>query len=302
MGRAGWRRRKTALLIAVAVLAGGIGVVAYATHLLRRTELQTIDARFSIRGTQRAPARTSCSCRSTTPRCRNSQRRHLHSEFPFPRAYDARVIDHLREAGAQVIAVDIQFTQPTDPTDDTGARRSDRTGARQSRAGHHRSRRRRRHRGARRQLSCSANWARGRRARGLTVDTDGAVRRFPLRIQRPAELPGRRRSGNRQPATACTRSLFEADGTLPIDFAGPPGTVHAYSFSKVLTGEYPTERCSPARSSSSARQRRSCRTSTPPPRPTAARCRGRKSGRNAVSTLSSGACRCATRPAGSTCC
>ena len=56
MGRAAWRRRKTALLIAVAFLAAGLGVVVYATHLFRRTELQTIDARFSIRGTQRAPS------------------------------------------------------------------------------------------------------------------------------------------------------------------------------------------------------------------------------------------------------
>ena len=50
MGRARWGQRKTVLLIGVAVLAAGIGVGAYATHLLRRSELQTIDARFSIRG------------------------------------------------------------------------------------------------------------------------------------------------------------------------------------------------------------------------------------------------------------
>ena len=56
MGRAAWRRRKTALLVAVAVLAAGLGVLAYATHLFRRTELQTIDARFSIRGPKQAPS------------------------------------------------------------------------------------------------------------------------------------------------------------------------------------------------------------------------------------------------------
>ena len=56
MGRAGWRRRKTALLIAVALLGAGLGVLAYATHLLRRSELQTIDARFSLRGSKPAPS------------------------------------------------------------------------------------------------------------------------------------------------------------------------------------------------------------------------------------------------------
>ena len=52
MGRGMWRN-KTALLIAVAVFAAGVGVIAYATQVLGRTELQTIDARFSIRGTAR---------------------------------------------------------------------------------------------------------------------------------------------------------------------------------------------------------------------------------------------------------
>ena len=42
-------RRKTALLLAVALTAVGAGVAAYATHLLRRSELQSVDARYSIR-------------------------------------------------------------------------------------------------------------------------------------------------------------------------------------------------------------------------------------------------------------
>ena len=39
-----------------AALATGVGLLAYASQLLRDTELQTIDARFSIRGTQQAPS------------------------------------------------------------------------------------------------------------------------------------------------------------------------------------------------------------------------------------------------------
>ncbi|MCW3069692.1 MAG: adenylate/guanylate cyclase protein [Solirubrobacterales bacterium] len=52
MGR---QRRKTVALVGVALLAAGLGVLAYATHTLKRSELQTIDARFSIRGSQGAP-------------------------------------------------------------------------------------------------------------------------------------------------------------------------------------------------------------------------------------------------------
>ena len=62
--------------------------------------------------------RTSCSSRSITRRSDSFGTLTCTPSFPFPRAYEARVIDHLREAGAKVIAIDIQFTQPTDPTDD----------------------------------------------------------------------------------------------------------------------------------------------------------------------------------------
>ena len=56
MGATRRQRRKTISLLIVAALAAGIGVLAYATHLLGRSELQTIDARFSIRGKQAPPA------------------------------------------------------------------------------------------------------------------------------------------------------------------------------------------------------------------------------------------------------
>ena len=117
MGRAAWQRRRTALLIGVAVLASGLGALAYATHLLRRTELQTIDARFSIRGRER-PRSDIVLVQIDPPTLAELRRHGMYSEFPFPRKYEATVIERLREAGAKVIAVDIQFTQPTDNADD----------------------------------------------------------------------------------------------------------------------------------------------------------------------------------------
>ena len=47
------RQRRTVALLIVAAIAAGAGVLAYYTHLLRRTEQQTIDARFSIRGARK---------------------------------------------------------------------------------------------------------------------------------------------------------------------------------------------------------------------------------------------------------
>jgi len=234
MGRAGWQRRKMALLIAVALLAAGLGVLAYGTHLLRRTELQTVDARFSIRGTKRPPPGIVL-VQIDEATLRELEKRHLHSEFPFPRAYDARVIDRLREAGAKVIAVDIQFTQQTDPTDDndlieavgrahgkivlatTGVGPGGSTevlGGNELLAG----------------LGARAASAR------LTVDTDGVVRRFEYAysdLKSFAVVTQEVATGKSVPSSQFT------SGTLPIDFAGPPETFKAISYSKVLTGEFP---------------------------------------------------------------
>ena len=88
MGRARGQRRKRTLLIAVAVLAAGIGVLAYGTHLLRRSELQTIDARFSIRGKQAPPSNIELVAINPTTQ-QELRDHHLPSEFPFPRRYDA---------------------------------------------------------------------------------------------------------------------------------------------------------------------------------------------------------------------
>jgi adenylate cyclase len=232
MGRVGWQRRKVMLLIVVAAAAAGLSTLAYGAHLLRRTELQTIDARFSIRGSQRPPAGIVL-VQIDNATLAELEKRHLHSEFPFPREYDARVIDRLREDGAKVIAIDIQFTQQTDPVDDNDLIEAvgrahgkvvlattvvgpdgstEVLGGNQSLA----------------QLGARPASAR------LTVDTDGVVRRFEYGyngLKSFAVVTRELASGRR-----LSPSVFDG-GTLPIDFAGPPETFKSVSYSKVLTGE-----------------------------------------------------------------
>jgi len=232
MGRAAWRRRKTALLIAVAFLAAGLGALAYATNLFRRTELQTIDARFSIRGSQRAPSNIVL-VQIDPATLQKLREHHLYSEFPFPRAYEARVIDHLREAGAKVIAMDIQFTQPTDPTDDQDlAAAIERAHGKVLLAA----------------TEVAANGETkvfggnqvlselGTRAASAveTIDTDGEIRRFGYATNGLKSFP----VATAEVATGrrIRPSLFSS-GTLPIDFAGPPETLHQESFYNVLTGK-----------------------------------------------------------------
>ena len=235
MGRDGWRRRKAALLIAVAVLAAGIGVAAYATNLLRRTELQSVDARFSIRGPQH-PRSDIVLVQIDNATLQELERRHLHSEFPFPRAYDAQVIDHIRADGAKVIAVDLQFTQQTDPRDDNAlieavgrARGKVVLGATEVATD-----------GTTGVFGGGSLVSElGARAASvvITVDSDGTIRRFPYSYRHLgsfAVVAQETATHRRVPA-----SEFNHDGTLPVDFAGGPSTITAYSFSKVMRGEFP---------------------------------------------------------------
>ena len=232
MGRAAWRRRKTALLVAVAFLAAGLGVLAYATHLFRRTELQTIDARFSIRGTLRAPSDIVL-VQIDPATLEELRKHHMYSEFPFPRAYEARVIDHLREAGAKAIAVDIQFTQPTDPTDDQAlAAAIERAHGKIVLATTQVLKN-----GETRILGGNEvlNQLGARAASAVpTVDTDGEIRRFAYAENGLKSFP----VATAEVATGrrVSASLF-GSGPLPIDFAGPPETLNKESFYNVLTGK-----------------------------------------------------------------
>ena len=231
MGRAAWGRRKTALLIAVAALATAVGVVAYATSVLGRTELQTIDARFSIRGTQRAPSNVALVLIDSGT-FHELKAMHLRSEFPFPRAYEARVIDRLREAGAKVIAVDIEFTQPTDEADDQALVAAVERGRGKIVLATDEVARN----GETRVLGGNALLREiGARAASvrLPFDSDGAVRRFAYSYNGLRSFPVAAVEIAR--ARRIDAARFQG-GYLPIDFAGPKETLASVPFAKVLSG------------------------------------------------------------------
>jgi adenylate cyclase len=219
-------------LLAVAVLAGGIGAFAYAAHLLRRTELQTIDARFSIRGKQAPPSNVVLV--AIDPETLQAMRdADYHAEFPFPRRYDAKVIDHLRAAGAKVIAIDLEFSQETDVPDDDAlieaigrargktvlATLEVKDGRTSALGGNEHLR----------ELGARAGEVK------LTEDSDDAIRRFAYSwegLHSFAVATGEVATGR-----PIHSSRFQS-GTLPIDFAGPPGTVDSVSYWNVLTNNF----------------------------------------------------------------
>ncbi len=233
MGGGIWRHKR-ALLIAVAVFAAGVGVIAYATRVLGRTELQTIDARFSIRG-RRPPPRNIVLVQIDNTTFQELTNAGLQSEWPFPRRYDAAVIDRLRRAGAKAIAIDIEFAHPTDTTDDNDlieaiGRAHGKTVLAATDVGPHGSN------GVLGGVPSLLEELGTRPAAAiLTTDSDGAVRRFAY------SYSGLRTLGVVTAEVALKHpiraSLF-SNGTLPIDFVGPPETVSSISYSKVLKGQY----------------------------------------------------------------
>ncbi len=101
------------LLLAVALLAAGTALIVKATGAFERLELQSVDARFDVRGKQSPPPGIVIvdlddkTLNSTDPPTR----------LPINRARHAKVIEELTKAGAGVIAYDFQFTEESDDID-----------------------------------------------------------------------------------------------------------------------------------------------------------------------------------------
>ncbi len=223
------RRRRELAILCVVIAAAAIALVAYATHLMRSLELQSVDARFSIRGTQEQPddvAVVAVDDRTFSD---------LGVQWPFPRSLHARVIDRLREAGAKVIAVDVQFTEKTKPRQDSAlieavaraggvvlsTTEADRNGRSRIFGGE----------GVVREVGArAANTVvipePGGKIRKVHYEIDGLVN-FAIAIAEAA-------TGERiEPGE------MEGDGEAWIDYRGPPGTIANYSYSRVLRRQVP---------------------------------------------------------------
>lgn len=218
------RRRRAAALLAVAAVALLAGYGTWHSSFGAQLELNTVDARFTLRGPQAPPKSVvvvgidaNTIARLVRP--------------PLPRRYDAAMIDLLRRDGARVIAYDLIF-------DGRGP------SARQDR-----------------QLLRAANLAANRLVLAGAA-TNQAGRTFVLggaaltvgsalfsldvngEISRVAARPGGFQSFAAAAArlagvsAASLRSTFSG-GPVWIDFPGPAGTVTQYSFANVLDGRVP---------------------------------------------------------------
>lgn len=227
------KARAVSVAAALAVIGG---LVPYALQAWPQLENTTLDYRFAVRGAEPAPSGmvvvgiddptfdyfTSLHKRAPS----------IDAQWPFPRRYEARVIDNLHRAGARVIAVDIQLTEPTDNADDDAL--YDAVG----RAGHV-------------VLATTEVDAAGQtnvlggeanlRAVGavaatanLPADADSVIRSYPylmLGIKSFAVATAQ------MAGDPISRARFQHDSAL-IAFRGPPDTIRTVSFSDVWSGHF----------------------------------------------------------------
>ncbi len=220
----------TLLLVAVAALAAGLALLLYATGVIDELELDTVDARFSVRG-------------EDEPRddivqvlIDDDTFNELNIRFPFPRSLHGKVVDAIAAGGPKAIAYDIEFLEPTKPREDNAliaavARagpgkvvladtQPDAAGQSGVFGG---------------QAVLDRIGARGGNTQ-LPEDSDGVLRRIPREVGGLDTFPV---------ATAETltgEEIAEEDVGGPtawIDFAGEPGTYPGHSFSQVLNGAVP---------------------------------------------------------------
>jgi adenylate cyclase len=212
--------RRTALHLATGVAAVLLVLAARQADLLQPLELNTIDARFAIRG-DRAP-RSDIAIVALDGRTITT----LGLRPPLPRRMHADVMDRLHTAGARLIAYDIQFIGRTDRADDNAliaaVRRTQPVLATHDVEGPPLA------------VPAGVRNAPTRLASvGLLADADGKVRRVPY--------TGQQHRSFEVEAGEALLGLPVDPHEFPawIDYAGAPRTYPTYSFVDALRGRVP---------------------------------------------------------------
>jgi CHASE2 domain-containing sensor protein len=221
----GAARRRILGLLAVGVLAAGAGLAAHAAGLLAWLESPSVDARFSLRGSEGPPhgivvVGVDNDSLAVLPR------------HPFPRSLDALVLDRLHAAGARLIVYDESFDRPAGPESESialfeAARRAapvvfattliSPTGETLVLGGNPNL------------VSIGARAG----AAYLPVDPDGVLRHTVYEVNHlPSIATAVAAELDRHPPP---RHLF---GNGWIDFRGPPGTIHNIPFVRVLHNQF----------------------------------------------------------------
>jgi adenylate cyclase len=218
------RRLRRIIFAAVATGLTGVVVAAYAGGVFDGAELDTVDQRFQIRGSDGPPRDV------VVVGIDDVTFGDLQERWPFPRSLHARAVNRLSDSGAKVIAYDIQFTEPTTLRDDnaliSAVERADGVVLATTEVGP---------RGGSGVLGGDELLREiGARAANSNFvnDEDGAIRRLPYELDGLVSFSVAASEEFRDERLPL-RSGFEW-----IDFSGDPGTVDYLPFSRLLSGDF----------------------------------------------------------------
>lgn len=240
MRRLRWRRRRRLLLLLVAAISVGLGLLVHAAGTFHRTELQTIDARFQVRGPQPSLVKNFVIVGiDSSTLTYFAEKGRWQTSWPYPRRYHARVINNLVRAGAKQIAVDLVFTTPSaNPRDDydlmAALAHAGHTVLATTTVGPH---------GSTLVMGGNANlWTLGGHSVAANAtefpDTDGVYRRMQYSFQ-GLETFGTAIAAHTLGRPISPKLFGGATASVPIDYAGPPGTVPFLSYANVFLGHFP---------------------------------------------------------------
>jgi adenylate cyclase len=219
--------QRVQMMFAVAAALTAIAVFGFAIGALNTLELSSIDTRFSVRGAQGPPKNL------VVVGVDQYTFNKSHLRWPFPRRYDADVINVLRQDGARVIVFDVQFTEPSDTYDDNAlvnsVAKAGNVVLATDAASHGRT-----------DIFGCCNILREIHASAgdslLPNDADGRIRRMFYEqsgLKTLAVVAAERYMGR-----AVARAHFPGDHAW-IDYAGPPGTVAYESYWKTEQRQVP---------------------------------------------------------------
>ncbi len=218
------RRRLGTALVAAGAVAIVLTLVAWAAGAMNGPERSSVDARFSIRGTQATP-------RAVAVVGIDAKTLKALPTFPFSRRYHAQMIRRLVADGAKVIAYDVQFTEPSPDrhADAELGQAAQDAAPRVVLADDEPSA------DGKTNVFGGASYP-GKRVGGTSTDPDpdGVLRRFPYSIGGLTDFAVVAAQAAGHPVS---RTAF-GPGRAWIDFLGPLRTVPTVSFIDVLHGRH----------------------------------------------------------------
>jgi adenylate cyclase len=100
-------RLRTWLLVIAAIGGTAIGLVTYWTSALNALELNTVDARFAVRGAKKPPKNI------VMVEIDSKTFNDLNYLWPFPRVVDGKVLQTIENAHPKAVAFDVQTSEPS---------------------------------------------------------------------------------------------------------------------------------------------------------------------------------------------